>query len=76
VGKRSTHKRAKERRETHVQDAITTLSQYDWDVTLQDGKVGKEGEEQDVVRVLLISPWQPKELLSHPTHGLMPESAQ
>jgi hypothetical protein len=74
MGKRSSHKAAAPRRENQVQAAITTLSQHGWDVTMQDGKVGDDATDPEavsVVRVLLISPWQPKELADHEALGLL-----
>lgn len=72
MGKRSAHKSSGQRLENEVQAAITTLHRYGWDVTLQDGSIGDEGEEGEaVVRALLISPWQPKELVDLPEHGLL-----
>jgi hypothetical protein len=71
MGKRSAHKTAPVRRENSVQAAITTLNNAGWDVTMQDGTAGEGDDAVDVVRVLLVSPWQPKELLPNEDLGLL-----
>lgn len=74
MGKRSAGKSRSARTENQVQAAITTLHRHGWDVALQDGEAEGETENPAMVRAIIVSPWQPKELISNETYGYLPES--
>lgn len=76
MGKRSSGKSRAARTENQVQAAITTLHRHGWDVAMQDGETEGETENPAVVRAIIVSPWQPKELIHNQTYGYLPESEE
>jgi hypothetical protein len=76
MGKRSSSKSRAARTENQVQAAITTLHRHGWEVALQDGETEGTTENPAVVRAIIISPWQPKEIADNQTYGYLPEGVK